>query len=47
LMYPDGGMCWGRTEEIFHVQALERLFQQKLAVMDTPEGVWVRPVPGT
>jgi iron complex transport system ATP-binding protein len=46
LMYPDGGMCWGLTEEIFHVQALERLFQQKLAVMDTPQGTWVRPVPG-
>jgi iron complex transport system ATP-binding protein len=46
LMYPDGGMCWGLTEAIFHVQALERLFEQKLAVMDTPEGVWVRPVPG-
>jgi iron complex transport system ATP-binding protein len=46
LMYPDGGMCWGRTEEIFHVQALERLFQQKLAVVDSPEGTWVRPVPG-
>lgn len=47
LMYPDGGMCWGRTAEIFHVQALERLFQQKLAVIDTPEGPWVRPVPGS
>lgn len=46
LMYPDGGMCWGSTGDIFHVQALERLFQQKLAVIDTPEGLWVRPVPG-
>ncbi len=46
LMYPDGGMCWGPTSEIFHVQALERLFRQKLAVIDSPEGPWVRPVPG-
>ncbi|MFO8005965.1 ABC transporter ATP-binding protein [Thioalkalivibrio sp.] len=46
LMYPDGGMCWGPTDDIFHVQALERLFQQKLAVVDSPEGLWIRPVPG-
>jgi iron complex transport system ATP-binding protein len=45
LMYPDGGMCWGRTGEIFHVAALERLFGQKLAVVDTEDGPWVRPVP--
>jgi iron complex transport system ATP-binding protein len=44
LMYPDGGMCWGRTGDIFHVPALERLFQQGLAVVDTPDGPWVRPV---
>jgi iron complex transport system ATP-binding protein len=47
LMYPDGGICWGRTEEIFHVQALERLFQQKLEFIDTRKGPWVRPVPGS
>ncbi len=46
LMYPDGGMCWGSTSEIFHAEALERLFQQRLAVIDTPYGPWVRPVPG-
>jgi len=46
LMYPDGGMCWGRTPEVFHVGALERLFSQRLAVIDTPDGPWVRPVPG-
>jgi iron complex transport system ATP-binding protein len=45
LMYPDGGTCWGHTAEVFHVPALERLFQQRLAVIDTPEGPWVRPVP--
>jgi len=47
LMYPDGGMCWGLSEEIFHVQALEKLFQQRLAVIDTSDGPWVRPVPGS
>ena len=44
LMYPDGGMCWGKTHEVFHVQALERLFGQERAVIDTPDGPWVRPV---
>lgn len=44
LMYPDGGLCWGEAREVFHVQALERLFGQELAVVDTPDGPWVRPV---
>lgn len=46
LLYPDGGVCWGTTEEVFHVEALERLFGQRLLVMDSPEGPWVRPVGG-
>jgi iron complex transport system ATP-binding protein len=47
LMYPDGDMCWGLTRDIFHVQALERLFQQKLELIDTQAGPWVRPVPAS
>lgn len=46
LMYPDGALCWGRNEEIFQVQALEKLFQQKLAVIQTHDGPWLRPIPG-
>ena len=43
LLYPDGGVCWGATEEVFHISALERLFGQRLQVMDSPDGPWVRP----
>ena len=46
LMYADGGLCWGETDAVFHVPALERLFGQALARIDTPGGPWVRPLPG-
>jgi iron complex transport system ATP-binding protein len=45
LMYADGGLCWGETNAVFHLPALERLFGQALARIDTPEGPWVRPLP--
>lgn len=47
LLYPDGGISWGTTDEVFHIEALERLFGQRLQVMDSPEGPWVRPAMGS
>ncbi|AGA33027.1 ABC transporter related protein [Thioalkalivibrio nitratireducens DSM 14787] len=44
LMYPDGGLCWGRTADVFHVPALERLFGQTLEAIETGDRLWVRPV---